>query len=94
MISPTISFIIVVAIFCGALMHLFAGGTSNQLLLYIGAAFIGSLIGQGVGQVLGIVVVVVGRINVVGASVGIITGLVTARVLSVQQKRQSRDNSQ
>ncbi len=77
MFSPSLTFGLLLGMLCGAVVHLIFGGGGRLLLIYIVAAWIGFTIGQAVGDVIGIRILVVGPTNVL---TGVMGALVAAGV--------------
>jgi hypothetical protein len=88
MISPSLTFGILVASLCGALAHLILGGGGRLLILYIAAAWIGFALGQAIGDVTGGHLFVIGMTNVFAGVIGAWSAVLIAAFLSWPRKSQ------
>ncbi len=67
----------------GAGFHLWMGGSSRRLALYLMAGWLGFALGHFVGAALNIAALRVGQLNVFSAAVGSLVALGAARVLVI-----------
>lgn len=70
------------ATFCGAVVHLIFGGNGRRLLSLILAAWIGFALGQAVGRVLDIRPLTIGMVNVLGGTTGALLATIAMLILS------------
>jgi uncharacterized membrane protein YeaQ/YmgE (transglycosylase-associated protein family) len=80
-LSPALSFSLLLATLCGALVHLIFGGDGGQLLTDVLASWAGFAIGQAVGDVFGIVVGSIGPVHIAIATTGALLAIAVARLL-------------
>jgi hypothetical protein len=71
----------------GALFHLWLGGGSRRLALYLLAAWLGFALGHYVGEALGIGVLKIGPLNALTGTFGSAVALGAARVLVIADDR-------
>lgn len=81
MFSPPLTFSLLLGTACGALAHLIVGGGGRLLIAFILAGWVGSAIGQAVGDVMGIQILVVGTINVLTNVLGAWLAVVVVAIL-------------
>ena len=67
----------------GALFHLWRGRTLRELPLYIGAAVLGFGLGQLIGNLIGLDIIMIGPLHIVEASLGSWVMLFIAKWLKV-----------
>lgn len=80
--SPPIVFGFLLATLYGAAFHLIFGGSARKLALYLLASWIGFVLGQVFGGILGITLFSIGVLNTFAATVGAIIALFVARFLA------------
>jgi hypothetical protein len=69
----------------GALFHLWLGGGSRRLALYLLAAWLGFALGHFVGEALSISVLKIGPLNALTGTVGSAVALGAARILVIAE---------
>ena len=67
----------------GAAFHILMGGPARQIILYLGAAWLGFALGQLVGDWLGINLLNLGAVHLFAASLGAWIALLAARWLGI-----------
>jgi uncharacterized membrane protein YjjP (DUF1212 family) len=82
--GPTLTFAFIVATLYGALFHLIRGGDVRRLALYLLAGWVGFVLRQLVGVIIGFPFFNVGPIRLVPASVGALFGLIFVQIVSVR----------
>jgi len=82
MTIPSLLLAFTCATLYGAGFHLWQGGGSRRLALYLLAGWLGFALGHLVGDALGIQVMKIGQVNWFTASVGSALALLAARVLA------------
>jgi hypothetical protein len=70
---------------CGALFHLWRGGSGGRLLLYLMASWLGFSVGHQVSPMIGVSIFSVGPLNVGLATLGAILALIIAGWLAEQE---------
>lgn len=86
LISPTLALGLVLATGYAAAFHFWQGGGLRALLRYLGAAWLGMFLGQLLGGWFGLDWLMVGRLQVLAGSLGVLVALVAVRVrLSLDQ---------
>jgi hypothetical protein len=71
----------------GAVFHLWLGGGSRRLALYLLAAWLGFALGHFVGEALSIGALKIGPLNAFGGAVGALVALGAARLLVIADDR-------
>lgn len=84
-LSPSITFSIILATLYGAATHLALGGSGRRLLAYIAASWIGFALGQAIGDVLEVHALAIGPTNLLTASLGSFVALAVTAVLTARQ---------
>lgn len=84
-LSPSITFGIILATLYGAATHLALGGSGRRLLAYIAASWVGFALGQAIGDVLDFHALAIGPTNLLSASFGAFIALAITAVLTARQ---------
>ena len=80
--GPTLTFAFVLATLYGALFHLIRGGDVRRLALFLLAGWVGFVLGQLVGMMLGFNLFSVGPLRVIPASAGAFAALIFVQLVS------------
>jgi hypothetical protein len=86
-LSPSFTFGLIVAIFVGSLAHLIMNGSGRRLLVLLLSSGIGFALGDGLGSIMGINVLVIGDLNMLTGSLGSLIGVTTAIILTSRRLR-------
>lgn len=82
MFGPPFVLGFVIATFYGSTFHLISGGDARRLALFFMASWIGFGLGHITGDLLAIELLDLGSLNALNASIGAITALIVARILT------------
>jgi uncharacterized membrane protein YeaQ/YmgE (transglycosylase-associated protein family) len=85
--GPTATFGFILATLCGAVFHLMVGGDARRLALFLLAGWVGFLLGQILGGILGISMLTIGVLRVFPALLGAFVALVVAQFLTRRRIR-------
>jgi hypothetical protein len=91
MTLPTLLLAFTLATLYGAGFHLWQGGSARRLALYLLAGWLGFALGQWLGGLLGIRVMMIGALNVAAATLGSAVALFAARWLDLSDALASRE---
>ena len=87
MFSPSFVFSFILATLYGAAFHLVSGGDARRLALFLLAAWLGFGMGHVLGEVFNVVLLDVGPLHILSATIGAWLALVVARILTRQPAR-------
>ncbi len=87
MFSPSFVFSFILATLYGAAFHLVSGGDARRLALFLLAAWLGFGMGHVLGEVFNVMLLDIGPLHILSATIGAWLALVVARILTRQPAR-------
>jgi hypothetical protein len=81
LLSPPLILSLIIASAYAAFFNLWQGGSSRDLLIYLGASWLGFAIGELVGDFIGLDILMIGEIHLLEGTVGSLVLLFSARWL-------------